>query len=476
MFEADLAWELGATIGIVVLWALSLFAIRSSFARDEWKLITLSCVAHFLSCFAGISLAEASGGGDMVGYVAIGRFLAELMRRDFFRAFPEVLSLLFQDPDVAFANEFEGVGSETGSMKALCGFIMLLVGNSTYAGAMVMTVASFYGKLALYRVFREVLAERLRTRLIVAAMLVPSCVFWSCGMIKETVAMSGLGWLVLGMHRIAQGRAFRGVVIVIAPLLIVGLIKPYVLFPLIIAGGLYAHAHRGGTRIRPVYFVIAGIVIAVGLVLLGELFPRYALDSVGDQTSIQGDLISQTDANTNFTLAGGSRSSSGQLALAPLGLFAALFRPLPFEARNLSSFICSLETTAFLIYAIRGLRRHGVIAAWRLVRSTPILTFAAVYTALFGTAVGLATPNFGSLSRYRIPLIPFLALLVFLLNAVAEPVTDEEASTPAERRRADFVHQPILVRLSGVWRHARPKERRARSLGRFFGPGSFRGK
>jgi hypothetical protein len=73
-----------------------------------------------------------------------------------------------------------------------------------------------------------------------------------------------------------------------------------------------------------------------------------------------------------------------------------------------------------------------------LVWRNPLLRFALCFTVLFGTGVGLATTNMGTLSRYRIPLMPLFGPIIFYLynraqspRRLALPVTTP-APAPTE--------------------------------------------
>src|SRR5260221_3597584 len=117
--------EILAAVIALAFWGLTISLCRRGFDGSEWRLIRLSVVAHLLSTACAIALADSGGGMDMIGYVTVGRFLAELMRRDFFEVTPEILKLLVHSPEPVFAMDFEGTGNPTGSMKALSAFVML---------------------------------------------------------------------------------------------------------------------------------------------------------------------------------------------------------------------------------------------------------------------------------------------------------------------------------------------------------------
>lgn len=105
------------------------------------------------------------------------------------------------------------------------------------------------------------------------------------------------------------------------------------------------------------------------------------------------------------------------MAYAPLALFTSLFRPLAFEARNFLMAINAIETTLLIAYAIRFLLRESLAKAAARIRNSPLLMFCLTFVVSLGIAVGLATTNLGTLSRYRMPLVPFFATLLLVISA-----------------------------------------------------------
>lgn len=197
-----------------------------------------------------------------------------------------------------------------------------------------------------------------------------------------------------------------------------GLIKPYVLFPFAVAGLAYLRAIRGrgsGGSMGGLLVVGAGAILAIAL--LGKLFPQYGVDNVSEEARMsQVNASALVEASSNYSLGEIPETPGGQAARAPLALFTALFRPFPFEATGMTSLVCALETAMLLAMALRALRRRSPTETWRALRGSPILTFAGFFTVLFGTAVGLSTLNFGTLSRYRVPLMPFYSLIILVLD------------------------------------------------------------
>jgi hypothetical protein len=121
------------------------------------------------------------------------------------------------------------------------------------------------------------------------------------------------------------------------------------------------------------------------------------------------------------------------MAFAPLALGTALFRPFIFEVRNVQTALAAVETTALLLLLFSSASRRSWRGIWRDCASSPELMFCLVFTLMMATAVGLTTTNLGTLSRYRMPMEPFLALLVLTISAPVTRRIEVSASQPLAR-------------------------------------------
>ena len=94
-----------------------------------------------------------------------------------------------------------------------------------------------------------------------------------------------------------------------------------------------------------------------------------------------------------------------------------LFRPFIWEARKVIVGLSALEAIAFLLGTLYVLMKIGIGGFFRKVFSDPNLTFFLCFSLIFAFAVGISSYNFGALSRYKIPCLPFYsALLIVCLN------------------------------------------------------------
>jgi hypothetical protein len=408
--------------GIIVAVAGSSFLLilLAKFAAEERLLLVSAYAAHIFAAFAQVLVqSNVYGSGDIFGYAGRGEELAAALRLDFQNISVEMFKLLLQQ-EAHLPIFIHGAGSTTGSMAAIAGFATYLTGGGVYAGCVLVSVFSFYGTICLYHVYRNSFPRHLHVQLLVANMLVPSVVYWSSGLLKESVAMAGLGPLALGVQRSINGRLLSGLALTAGGGLVVGLVKPYILFVFVFGTGVWIFAERAARQGRPMLTVKSGVLALglalVGVVLLGKLFPRYAWETLAEQAAFRQDIGQRVRGDSTYVMGDGSQTSvTGQMAFAPFALVTALFRPFIFEGAKVQQIVNGLETTAMLGFTIAVAWKCRVRAIWQAIAQNPIMLFSVIFTVFFGVAVGLSTTNLGTLSRYRMPLIPMFASTLVVL-------------------------------------------------------------
>jgi hypothetical protein len=102
--------------------------------------------------------------------------------------------------------------------------------------------------------------------------------------------------------------------------------------------------------------------------------------------------------------------------------------------------INAVETTTFTYAVGRTLIGQSWQVTWRRLSSSPLLMFCLVFSLTMGVGVGLATTNLGTLSRYRMPLVPFFAALVLITSV---PV---HHAKPAPRPVRPVPPRPLRIR------------------------------
>ena len=449
--------ELAVTGAVVVAGALLVFVWQRAFRSDERPLLWAGFALHLAASAAQILIITlVYGRGDMLGYYRSGVELAELMTLRFDAVAPEVLKLLLQQ-DASLPIHVYGAGGHAGSVMAMSAWLCFLLGSSLWAINAVIATFAFAGKALVYRVLRGVFSRRYHRRLMIVCLLVPSSVFWTSALLKEGFAGTGLSLMIVGCYlAIHTRRRALGVAVCALGYVPIAVTKPYFLFPLTFAAGALAFsvaAARRGRRIRlldhPVRATAAAFAVAVATLGLGTLFPRFALENVTESAAVLVEYGATSPSNSAYFMASGGGPIQ-QLLSAPMGLATALYRPFIFEAHNPLSLVAALESSTFLVLTLIILRRRGIRGTWRVITSSPTLLFLTVFVLSFGTAVGVTSMNFGTLSRYRAPMVPlFGALLVLLL-----PLRRRQSASRRLPPRRPVASSPGAPALAGSPLHA----------------------
>jgi hypothetical protein len=300
----------------------------------------------------------------------------------------------------------------------------------------------------MYIALRTSFREEVHLRVLVACLLVPSVVYWSSGLLKESVAMAGIGWVILGMQQMLRRRFLRGAVSMVVGAVPIALMKPYVLVAFSVSAAVWYYWNRLKSKGRasvlshPLRLAI-GLTLGIGgVMLLGQMFPRFAFDTLGEQLALQQELCLTVSGGSTFVAVGSTQSTmAGQLVYAPQALVASLFRPFIFEVNNVQMLINALETTALTYLFVRVVWKERWKRLMGHLSASPVLMFFLSFSVVFGIPVGLGTNNLGTLSRYRMPLVPFFAGLVLVLDYLV--VKGKVRSEPSQSSEKCVEHGAI---------------------------------
>jgi hypothetical protein len=405
----------------------------------EQRLLNRSFVLHMAAAI-GLILVYTFyyPGGDLTAYWTFGVPIAEVLRHDFGEFFPEVINLLlhrdFRLPTWVMS------GGATGTMQAVAILLLFVFGNSLYAATLFISVGSYVAKVLIYRAMRAEFPEAMHEKVLFGAALSPTGIVWTCALLKEPVLMAFFGPAFLGLRWVLEGRrpAFAAVLIVVGATGII-LLKPYVLIALALAGGVWVFWARtiragGSIIVKPMYLGVAIGLVLAGFTVVSTLFPSLSPDKVAESMQRQRRTSALEAGGSNFYLEGPqapvdeapAEGMVSQLALMPIALVTALFRPFIFESFSAMQFLNAIEMTWLTWMFIQVVRRNRWTDLVRRVMGNPALMFCLVFVMVIALGTGLSTANLGTLSRYRAPMMPFFLMMLVILR---EPEKAAEKST-----------------------------------------------
>lgn len=408
--------------------------------RDERRVLAVSLTMHvafsLTIMYLQTSIYQES---DLWFYVSASTPLFQLMNSD-----PAYFGGQLVRATFRLSNEIGVVdASSTSTMITALALARYFTADSLWTCSVGTAALTFFAKWGMYAVFRDELRRLSRRSLAIAVLCFPSVVFWSSSILKESYAMIGLSALFYGSRRLVRGEW------IFTPLAVVGgslvaLFKPYLLFPFVVgvAAWLVFERSRRTFKYAPIYIFIGAVVGLLLILGLSVLFPDFAPTKIVEHTADAQARGVYAEGGSFYAMGPQDASATGQLLYAPLALITAISRPWPWEFNNATGFIAAGEMALLTFLLFRALLKGGMtglVGAF----SAPTVVFALTFVLVGGTAIGLATLNFGTLSRYRAPIMPFYAVVVVHLSQYATVVARDRREN-RRRREAAKIKQLVM--------------------------------
>lgn len=368
-------------------------------------------------------------GGDTYEYFTQARIINSALGDSFTIWLKLVLHFPYeQDPYLyKYVSQINWYSDPASYAVCVIAAIAGLLNGTTYLPiALLFAFVSYTGIWAMYRAFAGIYPT-VRRELAFAFLYIPSTIVWGSAIFKDTVCMFGLGWMAYTTFRIFVNRdlSIRNFLLLAVSFYLVGVIKVYILMaflPALMMWLLLTYSHR--IKITAVRFALG--LAFVGIVAGGFVFAstrfanelnRYSLDRIASTSAVTREWIAYAsgDEGSAYDLGDFDPSPLGMISKFPAAVVVTLFRPFLWEAKKIIMLFSALEALAFTYLTLLVFARNKW-QTFRKVGSDPTLLFCLIFTLIFAFAVGISSYNFGALSRYKIPCLPFYgAFLVILL-------------------------------------------------------------
>lgn len=308
---------------------------------------------------------------------------------------------------------------------------------STYsATAICFALLSFIGMWMFFLTFYRKYPQ-LHFRIALAAFFIPSVFFWGSGLLKDTLMMACLGVATYEVDQLFFRKkiSIAHIILLIVSLWCVFSVKKFILQAFLPSALLWIYL--GNVKLIPsvaVRILIFPILLAIGIfsayysvTKVGEGDRRYAVENIAKTAKITAyDIRFQTgrDAGSGYTLGELDGTFGSMLRLAPQAINVSLFRPYLWEVNNPLMLLSALESLTFLVLVVRIVFKYRLSLLKSF--SNPDMSFSFVFSLIYAFAVGVSAFNFGTLVRYKIPLMPFFALAIILMIYENKPKNVEE--------------------------------------------------
>lgn len=303
----------------------------------------------------------------------------------------------------------------------------LLNGTSYLPTALLFAFLSYSGIWAMYKTFAGIYPH-LRKQLAYAFLFIPSTFVWGSAIYKDTVCMFALGWMTYTTFRIFVNKdlSIKNFIVLALSFFLIAIIKLYILLafvPALLMWLLMANSHkirsvalRWITNISFIGLTVAAFVFTANR--FAEELNKYSLEKLvktAETTRGWITYVSDIQEGSAYDLGPIDGTVGGLLEKFPAAVNVTLYRPYLWEAKKPIVLLSALEAFGFIIFTLLVFYKRGVLTTIRRIFSDPNLLFLLLYSVIFAFAVGVSTGNFGTLSRYKIPCMPFFAALLIIL-------------------------------------------------------------
>jgi hypothetical protein len=313
-----------------------------------------------------------------------------------------------------------GFGHGTENIEAVCWILnhYLPIMDSFHALKVVFSFIGFMGTYFAYLGFTMLLG-RPDQKLLLLLFLFPSMLFWSSILGKDPINLLGITLYVFGTIGFTKQGRLTFLIPMVFGIALATLIRSWNLAILVLP---LASLGIRGIKKPALRFLFIGAIAGAAIFSI-----RMFADQFGVENS--SDLINRTQSLSHSWNGGGSgrnapefASLTGMLKFAPLGMFTALFRPLPGEIMNPFGLLAGFENLFLLIFIFRSLKK---IFSNKKHLYQPQVTWAVTLILIWSFVYSFVSfQNLGSAIRFRLQILPVMLCLLFYLTSDAEDPED----------------------------------------------------
>ncbi len=385
-----------------------------------------------LGCFAFTIFSVYLSPGDSIGlYQKEGNNIFHLILND-----SHNLNIIFskgKDFDQTLLKDPWNAGyfkSEANFMITRITVILSFFTFGRYAAINILFACiAFSGLWKLFLFFYEQYPH-MHKKFAIGILYFPTLVFWSSGMLKDTLCIASIGWVTYSVYELLyRKKAFiKNLVILFAFGYLLAILKVYILISYLPFFVLFIILkNMQGIKNRLFKYMLGPILILgsmYGFTLVLNSYDQelgsYAVNDLTKSIQHLNGAFSSMDGNetaeSNFDLGVEFDGTfRGLVKLAPVAIFTTFFRPFLWESRKISSLLASLESLVLLFFTFYVIFKSGLRSFIKLVLTDPLIMYCFLFSIVFALFVGASTLNFGTLVRYKIPCLPFYTISLFLI-------------------------------------------------------------
>lgn len=284
---------------------------------------------------------------------------------------------------------------------------------------------SFFSFMAAWRLVVSIsyFLPAVTTPAVISFLFFPSCVFWTSGIIKESLAGAGLFVLAttcIRLYFLQRPTVVQWLVTAVACFVSWTLkyywVAVFLLFVVPVLLDRIVLQRRLEVSAMWNRMLIMGVTLTAVVLIITRLHPNFYLHRfLAVLVENYETYAAAGDRALNLHYPDLQPSWYSVVVHTPMALFNALFRPLVLEVNEWLPALAAVENFVLLLLFLTALPR--LRSAVRGKHSMLVVGLLG-YIILLAVFLALSTPNFGSLARYRVGFLPFFVMLLLCDNVL----------------------------------------------------------
>ena len=242
---------------------------------------------------------------------------------------------------------------------------------------------------------------------------------------KDSIVLGSIGLLIYGFDQLFNRKKikFLPILLTVLSIILIAKLKPYVLIVLLPFTLFWVYqtyltsisSKMVKFSLTPLLLLLFGLALYFVPPMLGKEFNQYSFEQLTKTMHKHNVWNSRQGQGSAYSFGDVPESTLDFIKKVPAAITVTLFRPFPWEVKNILMLVSSLESLGLFILTLFALYIAGLRKFFKSIYFSPMLIFCLGFTIVFAYWIGLSTYNFGALSRYRIPCLPFYLSALFII-------------------------------------------------------------
>lgn len=285
-------------------------------------------------------------------------------------------------------------------------------GRSYHAFKVVWSFIGFLAIIPLYNIYKEFVNHRDNVLVLWVLGAFPSLVFWTSILGKDPIAALGIAWAAYGLLRMCTKIDLSGFLYSVGGLYLLSFVRFWLAAIFLLPALL---SFIWSKSVNKVWRLAGVLLCGSGLTYLIFNIKNVLILTTAADAFESLNYFSSAWARGGSGLEAPSFSSTSDILMfLPLGIFTAMFRPLPGEVNNIFGIIAGLESLSIIfifIYSIKTMK----MSMWSNATVTYCWSAILVWSSFYAF---ISYQNLGTAVRFRAQILPFLLLLPFILTSI----------------------------------------------------------